>query len=136
MIESYMKRQQVEGYWTLKSRIESPKQDKSFIIGDRVYSIIPPTIEVLAINPKKNKCDLLGIDLVSENTYELSSYLPGTYDLTDKHIQTIDPGTMKIINGDIHISIKESTYQCYEVWKKLSSEQADLIKFIDGEIGQ
>lgn len=53
MIESYMKRQQVEGYWTLKSRIESPKQDKSFIIGDRVYSIIPPTIEVLAINPKK-----------------------------------------------------------------------------------
>ena len=81
MIESYMKRQQVEGYWTLKSRIESPKQDKSFIIGDRVYSIIPPTIEVLAINPKKNKCDLLGIDLVeedesSENKYELSSFLP------------------------------------------------------------
>jgi hypothetical protein len=135
-----MKRQQVEGYWILKSRVESPKQDNSFSIGDRVYSIIPSTIEILAINPKTNKCDLLGIDLVeedesSENKYELSSFLPGTYDLTDKNIQTIDPGTMKIINGDIHISIKESNYQCYEVWKKVSSEQTDLIKFIDGEIG-
>ena len=136
MRESYMKRQQVEGYWALKSRTETPQQDNSFSIGDRVYSIITPTIGIMAINPKKNKCDLLGIDLVSENQYELSSYLPGTYDLTDKNIQTIDPGTMKIINGDIHISIKESNYQCYEVWKKLSSEQADLIKFIDGEIGQ
>ena len=136
MRESYMKRQQVEGYWILKSRIESPQKDNSFSIGDRVYSIIPPTMEIMAINPKKNKCDLLGIDLVSENQYELSSYLPGTYDLTDKNIQTIDPGTMKIINGDIHICIKESNYQCYEVWKKLSSEQAELIKFIDGEIGQ
>ena len=136
MRERYMKRQQVEGYWALKSRTETPQQDNSFSIGDRVYSIITPTIEIMAINPKKNKCDLLGIDLVSENQYELSSYLPGTYDLTDKNIQTIDPGTMKIINGDIHICIKESNYQCYEVWKKLSSEQADLIKFIDGEIGQ
>lgn len=135
-----MKIDDLIGYWILKSREDSPEQDGSFSIGDRVYTISKSDIEILVFK-LSNKCYHLGIGLIPEEEveddiiFDLFTFFPGNYDLSDNTIQTIDPGTMNIVDGNLHIIVSQPDYSCVEVWIRLPQELEDLRSFIDKEIG-
>lgn len=136
-----MKSDEIKGYWILKSREDSPKQDVSFSIFDRVYTIEKSEVEIIAFNPNNN-CYQLGINTVpeeeeveDERIFDLVSFLPGKYNLTNSSIQILDSGKMKIVDRELHIIVAEPDYYCKEVWIRLPQEFDDLKRFIDKEIG-
>lgn len=135
-----MKSDEIKGYWILKSREDSPKQDVSFSIFDRVYTIEKSEVEIIAFNPNNN-CYQLGINTVREEEvedeciFDLASFLPGNYNLSNSSIQILDSGRMKIVDGELHIIVAEPDYYCKEIWIRLPQEFDDLKRFIDKEIG-
>ena len=135
-----MKSDEIKGYWILKSRVDSPKQDGSFSIFDRVYTIEKSEVEIIVFNPNNN-CYQLGINTIPEEEvedeciFDLASFLPGKFNLTNSSIRILDSGKMKIVDGELHIFVAEPDYYCKEVWIRLPQEFDDLKRFIDKEIG-
>ncbi|MBK9290863.1 MAG: hypothetical protein IPM52_04465 [Bacteroidetes bacterium] len=134
-----MKSDELIGYWILEQREETPVQDNHFTIYDRSYEVEEPQIEILYFKSNENKCFHIGIELLpleerEDSDYEITSFLPGTYDLISNTITILEKGTMSIVNGKLSIKEIADDYKCYEVWIRLAAEYDNLIKYLDSEL--
>ncbi|MDD3049966.1 MAG: hypothetical protein PHR06_02360 [Candidatus Cloacimonetes bacterium] len=133
-----MELEQLIGYWILEQREETPIQDNQFTVFDRSYEIIDPHLEILYFKSNENKCFHLGLKLLplgnrEDFDYDITSFLPGTYDHLTKTIAILENGTMSIVNGKLSIKEIANDYKCDEVWTRLTAEHVNLIKFLDFE---
>ena len=98
-----MRSDQLIGYWILEQREETPVQDNHFTIGDRSYELTVPQMEILYFKSNENECFHIGIELLpleerKDFDYEITSYLPGTYDHIANTMTILENGTMSIVN--------------------------------------
>lgn len=134
-----MKSEQLEGYWVLEQRKENPVQDNHFTVLDRSYEFQDPQQEILYFKPNEDKCFHLGLELLpleerEDFDYEITSFIPGTYDHKANTIAILENGTMSFVNGKLSIKEIADDYQCDEVWMRLTAEHENLKKFLDFEL--
>jgi hypothetical protein len=132
-----MEKNELQGFWILKSRHESPDDGIntiSFDFGARRYNyeFVNPEIEILYFS--SSACYQLGLERLcdqNKDKYEITSHVPGTYDPENSIVKLIDKGTFYILSdGDLQITVIEKNYYCKEIWGRMANEQDDMLYFV------
>ena len=136
-----MESEQLIGYWILNQREETPVpiQDNHFTVFDRSYEWEDPQLEILYFKTNEDKCFHIGLEILpledrQDFDYEITSFLPGTYDHMANTIAILENGILSMVNGKLLIKEIADNYKCDEVWIRLPSECENIIKFLDFEL--
>ena len=134
-----MKSEQLDGYWILENRVENPIPENYFEVGDKFYVVKSIYIEILFFNTAENKCYQLGINSLpnqagTSSLFEMSAFLPGSYNLEEMTLEFLDEGIMSFTDEKLSVKVKTTDNECDEIWKRLTDENKDLVEFLDIEM--